>query len=364
VVRLPAEVTHDEAVFAVAAAIDGRPVDPASDPVLVIEGAIAHRVSGLLARSSWARALSADQTALVFEDARLAALHAELLDRELRDVLPRLTDRRVSALVTKGAHLAHAIYPDPALRQRADTDLLVSAGEKSVTADALAALGYTRSVRTTGSVILGQLAFERVLRAGVTHYIDLHWRAAAPLLFERAFDAGVLLQSSEPIAALGHAARGPSLPDALALSCVHLIAHHRQQMLLVWLNDIRLLANALDAGGLRRLAEAAVAGRYTVIVHASLRAARQYFESDGLDRAIECVAPCVDESEPSAALVRDGRRPVDDLWLDLRYARWPERARLLREHVLPPADYMRARFSGPVPLAYVKRLVRGVGKWF
>jgi hypothetical protein len=357
-------MTREAAVFAVAAAIDGRAVGSPADPDLIVERAIAHRVSALVLRSDWARLLSTTQWARLGQDARLGALHAELLDGELRVILERLADRGVTPLVMKGAHLARAVYSSPALRPRSDTDLLIRPGDRSTTVDTLLRWGYTRPARTSGSIILGQLAFERRLRADVTHFVDLHWRAAAPLLFDSAFDSDVLTAAAAPIPALGPYARGPAPGHALALASVHLVAHHWHQILLVWLYDIRLLADALGDDQRERLVDNAVAGRYTVVLQAALMTARRYFEGDGLDRAIACVRPRVDESEPGAALVRDGRRRVDNLWLDLRHARWGDRARLLREHVLPPADYMRARFSGPIPLAYAKRVLRGARKWF
>lgn len=361
---MPSSMTREAAVFAVAAAIDGRAIDSPSDPDLIIDRAIVHRVSALVARSDWAKGLSASQSARLDEDARLGALQVELLDRELREVLARLAESRVAPLVIKGAHLARTVYPSPALRPRGDTDILVHPRDRSATVETLRGCGYVESARTSGTLILGQLAFERRLRADVTHFVDVHWRVAAPLLFEDVFDTDVLMASAAPVPALGPYARGPALEHALALSCVHLVAHHWHQILLVWLSDIRLLADALDDRDRECLVDEAVARRNTVVLHAAVMTARRYFQSEGLDRAIACISPRVDESELGAAFVRDGRRPVDDLWLDLRHASWRDRARLVREHVLPPPDYMRARFTGPMPLAYAMRVLRGVRKWF
>ncbi len=361
---MPSDVRTEAAVLATAAAIDGRAVDPSNDAGAVADVAIVHRVSALLARSEWGRAMPADATARVLEDARLAALHGATLDCDLPGVLAALADRGITAVVIKGAHLAHRVYPSPALRPRADTDLLVLPEQTAALADVLASSGFTRSVRISGSVILGQVEFERRLRGGVTHYLDVHWRAAAPLMFEQAFDTRALVASAEPIPALGPHARGPAARHALALACVHLAAHHWHQVLLVWLQDLRLLADALTDDDRQAFVEAAGAGRYTVLAHGALMTARTYFESAGLDRAIAALVPRVDVSEPGAVLIRDGRRPVDDLWFDLRQARWRQRAQLLREHVLPPAEYMRARFGGSLPLAYAKRLIFGVRKWF
>jgi hypothetical protein len=360
---MPSGLRLQAAVFAAAAAIDGRDIDPAYDPAVVVDRAILHRVSALVARSAWARSLPRVEAERLDEDARLGALHAALLDREVEHLVARLAGRGVAALVTKGAHLAHTVYPTPALRPRADTDLLIDPAERNRTADVLATCGYSRSTRTSGAVILGQFELERRLPADVTHYVDVHWRPAAPLMFERSFDVRGLAAAARPIAALGPCARGPGLPDALALACIHLVAHHWHEILLVWLEDIRLLADAIDDGGRRQFVDRAVAGSYTVILDAALRTARLYFDSAGLDRAIAAVAACVNSSEAASALTRDRRRKVDDLWLDLRHAPWRRRAQLLREHVLPPADYVRARFGGPAPVAYAKRFLLGVRKW-
>jgi hypothetical protein len=361
---MPSGLTLEAAVFAAAAAIDGRDVDTVCDPAVVVERAIVHRVSALLAHSGWSRTLPPAEAATLDEDARLGALHAAVLDRELEHLLSRLDDRGVTPLVTKGAHLAHAVYSSPALRPRADTDLLIDPASRVTTTEILTAHGYSRSARTSGALILGQFEFERRLQSDVTHYVDVHWRPVAPLIFEGAFDLRELGVSAAAIPALGPHARGPSVPDALALACVHLVAHHWHQILLVWLYDIRLLADAIDEHGRRQLVDGAIAGSYTVVLNAALRTARLYFEGAGLDHAIAAVAPHVNEGEAASALTRDGRRKVDDLWLDLRHAPWRQRAQLLREHVLPPSEYMRARFGGPVPLAYAKRVLFGVRKWF
>lgn len=361
---MPSGLTLEAAVFATAAAIDGRDVDAACDPAVVVECAIVHRVSALLAQSGWSRSLPPAEAAKLEEDARLGALHGAVLDRELEHLLATLRDRGLTPLVIKGAHLAHAVYSSPARRPRADTDLLIDPASKFRTTEVLTAHGYSRSARTSGAVILGQFEFERRLRSDVTHYVDVHWRAAAPLVFERAFDFRGLCAVAAPVPPLGPHARGPSLPDALALACVHLVAHHWHQILLVWLYDIRLLADAIDEQGRRQLVDRAIAGSYTVVLNAALRTARLYFDSAGLDQAIAAIAAHVNEGEAASALTRDGRRKVDDLWLDLRHAPWRARAQLLRDHVLPPPDYIRARFGGPVPLAYAKRVLLGVRKWF
>jgi hypothetical protein len=63
-----------------------------------------------------------------------------------------------------------------------------------------------------------------------------------------------------------------------------------------------------------------------------------------------------------------GRRKVDVLLSDLRALTWKERSKLVREHLLPPAKYMRETYGvqtpALLPFYYVWRIVRGAREWF
>jgi len=361
---MPAGVTPQSTVFAVAAALDGRPVDAACDPAAVVERAILHRVSALLARSEWARGLPAEHAAALAEDANLSAFHGALIDDDLRALLRGLHKRGVRCLLTKGAHFSHRFYPSPLLRPRTDSDLLILPADATAVKAALEECGYSPCDRTSGSVILGQFQVQRPMAGGITHVVDVHWRPAAPLVFERTFDVAATIREGDPLPSLGPYAHGPSPRRALALACIHLVAHHWHQILLIWLLDIRLLAEALDDADGDAVIDDAVLGRYTILLDVALKTTRLYFTSAAVDRLIARLAPRICLDEPGAVLIQAGRRKVDDLMFDLRVAGWRKGAQLLREHVLPPADYMRARSSAPLPVAYAVRLLRGVSRWF
>lgn len=359
-----AEMTPQSLVFAIGAILDGGSAG-GCDPAAIVAQAIRHRVSALLARTPFAAALDAAAAAALAEDVRLTGVHGALLDQELDRVLSELAARGIRPLVTKGAQLAHVIYDSPHLRPRADTDLLIHCVDRRAITDALTALGYTPCAATSGTVIYGEFQFQRSLRGGVVHYLDIHWRAAAPLLFAHAFDMRALLATARPVPGLSAHAYGPALHHALGLGCIHVVAHHWDTLLLIWLHDLRLLANALDDEQQRLFVEAASAGKYCDLAYCALRTTRLYFRSAALDRLIDRVAPLADGQEPSAVLTHEGRGRVDDLLLDLKGAGWRERAQLLREHVFPPAAYMRAVFGeGPLALAYTRRVLRGVRRWF
>ena len=73
--------------------------------------------------------------------------------------------------------------------------------------------------------------------------------------------------------------------------------------------------------------------------------------------------------EPTAVYLRPQLRKVDVLVSDLRaLPDWRSRLTLLREHVFPPADFMRQTYSGSpralLPALYAWRFIEGAGGWF
>jgi hypothetical protein len=348
-------------VRALAAALDGgRAVALPADAV---DTAIDQGVAPLLAAAPASAALDDASRARLFEFVRASAIHDAALDEELRRLLTDLAAAGVAPLVIKGAHVAHALYPAPHLRPRADTDLLIAPADRGRFARALAARGYAPGPLTSGTLILGQFLYQKALGPGIVHWLDVHWRAAAPLVFGDAFDARALAAAGAPIPALGQAARGPAPADALALACVHVVSHHWPGASLRWLYDLRLLANALDDQSCAAFARAAVRGRYREVASCALARARDVFPAAGLDRAIAALRAAAGGDEPSAALTRPGRTAAGDFLLDLRVAGWRRGATLVREHLFPPAGYMRMAFGDrPLPIAYAARFARALRK--
>ena len=353
-----------DALAALASAIVHRRCGSA-DPDLLVETALGHRVAALLLAACGAEAFPGACGVRLLEEARLQAVHSALLDRELAALLAQLSAAGIELLVTKGAHLAHTLYSSPHLRPRLDSDLLIDRAQADAAAFVLRRMGYRRSISPDGTVILGEMHFQRLLAGGIAHYVDLHWRVVEPLVFEQAFDVAAMSARAMAVPALGPAARGPSRADALALACVHIVAHHRSSVLLLWLHDIHALADGASDEDRSRFVDDAARGRYRQVAACALRTAAGYFPSPALDDLIGRLEAGGAAAEPSAALTDPGRRKVDDLLLDLRVAGWRRGGRLLREHVLPPRDYMRRAFGDrALPVAYALRLMRGVRRWF
>jgi hypothetical protein len=332
----------------------------------LVDLAEAHGVHALLARTP--AAARAPQAVAARLKELLAASEAicAVQDRELRRVVAGLDGVGIRAIVIKGGHLAHALYPSPALRPRADIDLVIAPAEQASVAAALAALGYSPALHVRGSLILGQCHYQRSDGLDILHAVDLHWRIASPLVFREVLPAAMLRASAVQIPPLGPAARGPSLPHALLIACVHLVAHHRGDPLLLWLHDMALLARALDTDAGGEFCEIAGRAHVRAVCAFALDRAMRCFPDPALADLADRVRPGNrDAAEPSARILTTTTR-LDELWLDLRLsAGWRERVTLLREHLLPDADYMRATSGsrGWLPLAYARRAVGGARRW-
>jgi len=336
-----------------------------ADTEALLDFAHAHGVDALLARSALAvQALPADADRLKALLAGYEALSL-LRTKELRRVLDALATAGLRPIIIKGAHLAHVLYESPALRPRSDTDLVIAQEEEERASRALQELGYERLVHVRGTLILGQSHFIRRDDADVEHALDVHWRIASPLVFRDVMSADTLRASAVPIPELGSAAWGPALPHALLIACVHVVAHHREDPLLLWFYEIAALVRALDEAGVNAFVECAVAGRITAVCAAALQRAQMHFGSPRLYELAQRLHEHAGAHEPSAQLLRASRR-VDELWLDLRVSNgWGERLTLLREHLWPDAEYMRAITNRAewLPFAYARRAAAGALKW-
>ena len=307
-----------------------------------------------------------------FEQALCDELAIEQITRrELREVIAALHAEGVRPLLFKGAALAFTHYPDPALRPRLDVDVLVSSDEIQITTSVLQRLGYRRSLCVSGELVSSQLPYDKVDRYGVQHAIDLHWKLSNPQVFANLLSIEELAADSVPVPALGEAARSVGPVHALAIACVHRVAHHYDRDHLIWFYDIHLLAGALRAVELETFLCLAERKQISAVCERGLFLAQQQFgtelPSGLLDRLRTVEAR--NGREPSAAYLRRDIRKVDVLLSDLSALQsWRQRLRLLTEHVFPPAAYMQKVYGvserGWLPLLYAWRFVEGARGWF
>ena len=293
---------------------------------------------------------------------------------EVARVLDALAAAGVKALVFKGTALAYTCYPEPALRPRLDTDLLIRRDDVDAASRVFERLGCTRALRTAGELVTHQFIYVSA-QHGLDIAFDVHWKVSDPQAFADLFSFEELEGEARPVPALARTARVLCEEHALLVACTHRVAHHYDREILIFLYDIELLARRLDVSGWDRVVEMARAKR---ICHVTLR---------GLDLASNLLGTPIpkpvrsalaDDSpgsrgdEPTRVYLDSGLRKIDILRADLRQLNWRDRLRLIRGHLLPaPAFVLRSygqtrREILPVilPLLYLIRIARGASAWF
>jgi hypothetical protein len=301
------------------------------------------------------------------DELREAAIVDALRTRELRVVLEALADARVHVVVLKGAALAHTHYPRPELRPRADTDLLIPENARDHVALVLSRLGYRRPLEIDGDVAVGQFHFVKTDAHGLEHALDVHWRLSNVRAFAEVLTYAELVRTAVAVPALGAHAWVPTPVHGLLVACIHRVAHHADTAHLLWLFDVHLLARALTKVDREAFAALASEKRLRAVCARTLTLAQDAF--GGLDDAwIDSLAATDSSEEPTAVFVGGGLRQVEILTSDFRATPRRLRVRLLREHLFPSMSYMRERYPGwpplLLPLAYGRRIIAGVPRWF
>ena len=302
-----------------------------------------------------------------FEDVvRLAAARELSEAHDLSRVVDAAHSRGLELLLLKGAALAYTHYRRPYLRPRNDIDLFLRSGDLGRAEELLASLGYERAPEANAEMWTGQRHYAKTATTGAVH-LDLHWRVANPQAFAEALTFEDAWPRSVAVPALGPFARALSAPDALLLACIHRVAHHQDRINLLWLWDIHLIASGLSADEWNLFLARATLSRMRSVCARSLVLASECFGTAIPDATVAALHAAADE--PAAAFLRGGLRQVDIARADLAaLSSWRQRLALVREHLWPPAAYMRAKYprwpAVLLPFAYLHRIARGAPKWF
>jgi hypothetical protein len=316
--------------------------------------------------SSWPSDL---RQALTAEAAAQAAREI-LQGQETVRVLEALTQRGVKPLLMKGVPLAYTHYRSPHLRPRGDTDVLIRRVDRETAGSVLAGLAYTRRNLTSGELVSYQYTWSRLDRHGTTHVIDLHWRVSNSQMFAKALSYDEVANSSIAIPQLGGRALAPV--HALLLACMHRVVHITAPYFvddsvhygdrLIWLYDIHLLVSRMPPQELMRFARLAAEKKLSTICLDGLRRSQRCFATV-LPAEIVEVLSNGSAPEPSARYLDPGR--LRQLVTDIRsLSNWPDRLRLAREHLFPPAEYILKKYAVSqrawLPALYLRRGMQGI----
>lgn len=339
-----------------------------------------HGVAGLVYYAlKQSRLLSAWPMELVDRlraDAMFEAAREAIRGRELGKLLVMLADADVMPLLLKGTPLAYTIYPEPALRLRADTDMLIGPADLDPLSRVMAQLGYARSLGVEGELVSSQTSFSRADAFGICHVIDVHWRISNFHIFNSAPAYLELASHAIAVARLGPQARTLRPIDALLLACMHRLGHqqapyyvdgvpHYDSNRLIWLYDIHLLARSFTTEQWLEFADAAVARRLQLLCADGLKAAQQAFAT-AIPADINAI---LTRASKSPALPVGRFRMARWRWElaeIMALPTWRGRLALLKEHLMPSTAYLqekyRLRSRRWLAVFYLRRALAGVWK--
>ena len=340
-----------------------EPLTPA-----LLEVARRHRVHYLLAAGAW-RESAGDAGAALQRELRQAAAVDAWREQDLTGLLDALASGGIDALLMKGAALAYMIYDAPHLRVRVDTDVLIRREQLEAAERVLAAQGWHRPPESDLELAGAQRHYEKPAPASGRVHLDVHWRIANPRTFSDALSFEEISVRAVPVPELGPAARALGTLDALLLACLHRVAHHNDEVDLLWLWDIHLLVSRLPADEEEAFVALAVRTKMTSVCVRGLELAASAFATEPAATLASRLRAAGDGSSEPASRFIGGVRPITTLGADLTsVSSWRMALRLLGERVVPSRHYMRALYPrwprALLWLAYLDRLVRGTPKWF
>lgn len=339
---------------------------------LVVQRAQFHGVAGLLHERFSADCDAPPTLRTAMRDRAIAQTFWELRDQSLlAQAVRALSAEGVTPILFKGAALAYALYSNPALRARADADMIVAPEQFVTSAAVLRRLGFEAAPAAGGAY--SQQTFSMSAREGGDHAIDLHWRINNSEVLARLFSYAQLRASA---VALPHFDAPALMVDeihALLLACLHRATHQRNPYYvagigydgsgrLIWLYDIHLLAERFTQPQWRA---------FVALARAKGACATSL---GGLEQASACFATPV-PADVRQALTTKGERvaaylaasPLRQALMDCAAIdSFAGRLRFLRAIVFPPAAYMRDHFSaggaGWLPWLYLRRAFGGLAK--
>jgi hypothetical protein len=292
-----------------------------------------------------------------------------LWKQEIINVHKALEDAKLKFLLIKGFPLAWSLYPAPHLREYSDIDVLFPDYETTMKAwQILEDMDYARPNAISGKYISYQFS---CYRAGISDHscvLDLHWRVNNHYYFASALKFEELEKSSRRIPGFAPNMRTLAPEYALLLACLHRIAHTQDNKSdrLIWLYDIHLLAESFNIEQWNCFSVLATGKKLSSICHDGLMNCKNRFNTRIPEDVIEnFVHHGKNDPIQSQSLATNRKYLLTSIQT---MPGWTARICFLREHLLPPADYMLKKYNTDkkwlLPVLYVKRIANGIQKLF
>jgi hypothetical protein len=309
---------------------------------------------------------------VVLERLREAALRQavveSVIDTDLRALLKAFAAEGIQPLLIKGTALAYSLYPEPWLRPRCDTDLLVAESERKNAAALLLRIGYTPLLEVESEYLGSQKSYSKIVQ-GVRCSYDLHWQISnTNRQFSSKLADSNLLTAAINIPALGEHARTLSRVDSLIYACFHRAGHFSHSGdRLIWLYDIHLLCQTLTEQEAETFCTKAKQLEISVLCADAIVVAQSWFNTI-LQKELAALLQEKAETETFTNLLQPGGRQVgikNHALLELKgLPTWRERLRFLFQNAFPPPEFMLWRYGkkkkSALPLLYLKRFAEAI----
>ncbi len=322
---------------------------------------------------------------------RRVALHQAAFELvaevDLCQLLTAFAQIGVKPLLLKGTPLSYTLYPEPGLRPRCDTDLLISEKERKKIAGLMRNLGYSPLHEAQVDYINTQMGYARTTTQGMRCCYDIHWQVSnCNRQFSRDFASGKIVEQAEAIPALGKNAQTLSKVNALIYACFHRAGHFSHSGdRLIWLYDIHLLCQALteQEGALfcQRVKELQI-----VSLCADAVITAQHWFGTIYPEAVQAVVEKekvktahgkngenekYKNHEPFAHLLGNSRNAgiKQQALLELQgLPTWKKRVLYLLQNLFPPPAFMLWRYQKEsiffLPCLYLRRCIEGLSIFF
>lgn len=330
------------------------------------QAAQTHGVLQLLLEALARRRDAASLVASLHTPARQLAAADLVREHALRAVLDAWAQEGLVAILVKGSALAYDLYASPEQRPRLDTDVLIRAEDRARFDASLTALGYDRQHEASAGLVMSQATYVSRAKGQPLHAIDVHWRISNPQVFAEVATYDELLASSVPLPRLAPAALAPAPVWSLLLACVHRVAHHLDQDRLIWLYDIRLLADRLTRDDWDQFVALARARGVAAVSARSLTRAVELLDASVPALAMTALTTFTDAE--ATALYLEPQSRVQRAAADMRaLPSWRGRWQLMHDYVFPPPAYMRGVYApdsrAPLAVLYARRALAGARRW-
>ncbi len=365
----PKEVAAADRRLAAALAGNGSWA-PDAQPEHVVDRALYHGVAGLLVDrvDAWPAAAAYPLRQAARAQAMWEMRHRHILSGVLRS----MAEAGVRALLLKGTALAYDLYREPSERSRGDSDILIAPPDLAAAREVLSTRGLSAFLGDPLELepVLLQEAWSLRAPDGLTHEVDLHWQTlnAAALAHVLPFDEA--WSRAQPLPRFSPDANGVPRDFALVLACAHRAQHvlnpyhvgeqrHFGGDRLIWLCDIDRLVRVLDDQGWAVALAATRSGGLSAVVLDGLLATAGWLGTPIPDPVL-AVLRAAPQDTPEARYLLAGHK-VERVWRDLgSVPGLAAKVSYLGGRLLPPEDFMRARYPGllrqPLAILHLRRI--------